>query len=204
MRQIILASGSPRRKQLLKDMGVAFEVIPSKFDEYLDDKRLPAEVAMELGLGKAMDVAKDHPEAIVTGSDTIVTIAGKQLAKAADIEEAREMIRLESGQVNLISSSLAVVCLAEQFQAVEVGEAKICFKPYNPAVVEAYLQTGDYKDKAGAYGVQSGAASLVDYVEGRYDTILGMPTDLLVPILQKFGVTVREAAPVPPKELLFK
>jgi len=204
MRQIILASGSPRRKQLLADVGVAFDVIPSKFDEYLDDDRSPAEVTMELGLGKAMDVAKDHPDAIVIGSDTIVTIEGKQLGKAATLDEAREMIKLESGKLNLISSSLAVVCLAEQFQAVEVSEAKIFFKPYNHDAVETYLQSGDYKDKAGAYGVQSGAAPLVDYIVGRYDTILGMPTDLLVPILRKFGIEAREAAPVPPEELVFK
>lgn len=204
MRQIILASGSPRRKQLLTDMGVTFDVIPSKFDEYLDDNRSPADVAMELGLGKAMDVAKEHPDAIVIGSDTIVTIEGKQLAKAVDVDEAREMIKLESGKPNLISCSLAVVCLAEQFRAVEVSEATVFFKPYNHNAVETYLQTDDYKDKAGAYGVQSGAASLVDHIEGRYDTVLGLPTDLLVLILQKFGVEAHEAAPIPPKELVFK
>ena len=204
MRQIILASGSPRRKKLIEGMGVAFDVIPSKFDEYLDDARSPAEVAMELGLGKAMDVAKHYPEAIVIGSDTIVTVDGKQLGKAETIDEARTMLKLESGKLNLISSSLAVVCLAEKFEVVEVSEAKILLKPYDHETVEAYLRTGDYKDKAGAYGVQDDAMTFVDHVEGRYDTILGMPTDLLVPILQKFSITAHEAVPVPPQELIFK
>jgi septum formation protein len=204
MRKIILASASPRRKQLLEAMGVTFEIIPSNFDEQLDNGRSPAEVAKELGLGKAMTVAQANPDAVVVGSDAIVTIDGKQLGKPADLDDAREMLKLACSAPNLISSSIAVVCLAGNARMVDVGEATVFFKPYNRAAVEAYLSTGDYSDKAGAYGVQSGAAPLVDHIEGRFDVVLGMPTDLLASMLRKFGVMVEPAELSPPSELVFK
>lgn len=187
MRRIILASQSPRRKELLAAMGVAFECMPSDFDEQLDDARSPEDVAKELGLGKALTIAQKYPEAIVIGSDTIVTIDGRQLGKAESLADARQMLHDETLHPNKITSSLVVVCLAENFQYVEAETAWVQFKPYNETLVEAYLATGDYKDKAGAYGVQSGAAPLIESVQGNVDVVVGFPTHLLAPVLQKFG-----------------
>lgn len=204
MRQIILASGSPRRKDLLKQMGLEFEVIPSDFDEQLDDDRSPEEVAKELGLGKALTVAKQYPEAIVIGSDTIVTVNGKQLGKAADADEARAMLEMVCAGSNLITSSIAVVCLAENFEVVDAVNAKVYPKSFDAAKVEAYIRTDDWRDKAAAYGVQSGASFLVDYIDGRYDTVLGFPTERLAEILQQLGISARPADPTPPPELRFK
>jgi septum formation protein len=204
MRKVILASGSPRRKQLLEAMGVTFEAMPSNIDEPLDNGRSPADVAKELGLNKAIAVARNNPDAIVIGSDAIVTIGGKQLGKPTDIDDAREMLRLACSEPNLISSSIAVVCLAENVRMVDVGEANVYFKPYDVAAVEEYLKTGDYSDKAGAYGVQSGAAPLVNYIEGRFDVVLGLPTDLLASMLRKFGIMVEPAQLTPPSDLVFK
>src|SRR4051794_8545283 len=96
--RIILASQSPRRRELLAGMGVEFDVIPSKFDEKLDDGRPADEVAVELAYGKAEDVARDHPDCIVIGSDTIVTIDGKQLGKPLGAADAKRMIRNLSGR----------------------------------------------------------------------------------------------------------
>lgn len=187
MRQIILASQSPRRKELLTQMGLTFEAIPSDFYEELDDARTPEEVAEELGLGKAMVLARQYPEAIVIGSDTIVTIDGRQLAKAESLDHAREMLRDETMHPNQVTSSLAVVCMAENFQSVQSENAWVYFKPYDAAAVDAYLATGDYVDKAGAWGIQSGAAPLIDHMQGNADTVVGLPTHLLAPVLQKFG-----------------
>jgi septum formation protein len=172
-------------------MGLKFEVVPSDFDEYLDDGRSPEAVAEELGLGKAQAVARQYPEALVIGSDTIVTIGGRQLGKTADINEARAMLRDETLQPNQITSSLAVVCLEDGFESVQAENAWVYLKPYDERLVEAYLATGDYKDKAGAYGVQSGAAPLVDHITGNADTIVGLPTHSLAPILQKSGHAVK-------------
>lgn len=172
-------------------MGLEFEAIPSNFYEELDDARTPEEVAMELGLGKAMVIARQYPDAIMIGSDCIVTIDGRQLAKAEDIDHARQMLRDVTEHPNKITSSLAVVCLEDGLESVQAENAWVYFKPYDEAAVEAYLATGDYADKAGAYGVQSGAAPLIDHVEGNADVIVGMPTHLLAPVLQKFGFDVQ-------------
>jgi septum formation protein len=187
MRKIILASQSSRRQELLTLMGVPFETMPSDFYEALDDHRSPEEVAMELGLGKAMVIARQHPEALVIGSDTIVTIDGTQLAKPDNLEHAREMLRKVAKYPNKITSSLAVVCLAEGMQSVQAENSYVYFKPYDSQAAEAYLATGDYADKAGGYGVQSGALPLIEKIEGNLDTIVGLPTHLLAPLLRKLG-----------------
>ncbi len=187
MRQIILASTSPRRKELLMLMGVPFMAVPSDFEEYLDDVRTPEEVSQELGLGKAMAVARAYPDALVIGSDTIVTIDNRQLAKAETIEEARQMLYDVTLHPNKITSSLVVMCLDENLEIALSDNAWVYFKPFDEAAVEIYLLTGDYKDKAGAYGIQSGAAPLIERITGFADTIVGLPTHLLAPILHTHG-----------------
>lgn len=203
-RQIILASGSPRRRDLMKLMGLTYEVIPSDFEENLDDSRSPEEVAKELGLGKALAVAQKYPEAIVIGSDTVVSLEGKQYGKAADEAEARQMLTELAGKCNLVSSSLAVVCIAEGVQIVDVVSAKVFFKPFNHDAVEQYLKSGDWKDKAAAYGVQSGADVFVDHAEGDYNVILGFPTKRLTEVLKSFGVASKDAVVAPPAGLRFE
>jgi len=203
MRKIILASQSPRRKEMLTMMGLEFEAIPSDFFEELDDNRTPEEVAKELGLGKAMAIARQYPDAIVIGSDTIVTINGRQLAKATDIDDAQAMLHDVTLHPNQVTSSLAVVCLEEGFESVQAENAWVYFKPYDEQAVSTYLATGDYKDKAGSYGIQSGAAPLIDHITGHADTIIGLPTHLLAPVLQKFGYDVQPADyPLPDVTLL--
>lgn len=186
--RIILASQSPRRRELLAAMGVEFEAIPSDFEEHLDDKRSPAEVATELALGKAMAVATLYPDALVIGSDTIVTVDGRQLEKPHDAAEAVELLKLLSGKPNDVSTGLAVVCLANGTKLAGADTAQVFFKPYDEAAVKAYVATGDPMDKAGAYGIQSGAAPLISHIEGLYDTIVGLPTHLLAEFLQQLGV----------------
>ncbi len=177
-----MASTSPRRKELLEAMGVSFTVVPSDFDEYLDDSRPVEEIAMELGLGKARAVAEKYPEAIVIGGDTIVTVGDTQLGKATDIDDARRMWRLITSAPNKVTSSLAVICKAEKYEQVTYDNAWVYLRPYAETAVEAYLATGDYVDKAGAYAIQH-IGDLLDHVEGPEDTILGLPTSRLTDIL---------------------
>jgi len=197
-RQIILASGSPRRKELLEKMGVTFTAIPSDFDEYLDFNRPAAEVAIELGLGKARTVAEKHPEALVIGGDTIVTINGKQLAKPHDIEEARATLKDHADGQALVSSSVVLICKELNLELTGCDEVNVQFKPYDEAVNELYLASGDWADKAGGWGIQSGAAPLVAWMKGRYDTTLGMPTHILAKWLQEQGIDAHSVELTPP------
>lgn len=187
MRQIILASGSPRRTELLEQMGLTFTVVPSDFDEWLDDTKSPEEVSMALGLGKAQSVAAQYPEAIVIGSDTIVTVEGKQLGKAASIEEARAMWKLVTSAPNKITTSVAVICKAENYEYVTADSAFVTFMPYDDAAVEAYLATDDWHDKAGAWSIQK-CRDLMTDIKGDQQAILGLPTHLLSEPLQHFQI----------------
>ncbi len=191
MRKIILASQSPRRKDLLAAMGVEFTVLPSNFDEKLDDSRSPEVVAIELAVGKATDVAEKFPEAIVIGSDTIVTINSRQLEKPRDTAEAYDMLELLSGTHNEVTTSLAVICKADGTLLTGADTTKVYFKPYNQQAVKAYVETGDGLDKSGGYGIQSGAAPLIDHIEGRYDTVVGLPTHLLADFLAQVGISAK-------------
>jgi len=188
MREILLASQSPRRRELLAQMGVEYDIVLSNFDEKLDDSRSPEEVASELALGKAMAVAKQYPERIVIGSDTIVSVEGRQLEKPHDDDEARELLRLLSGKPNDVSTGVAIVCIADGTQLIGADTTKVFFHPYNEEAVNRYVETGDPLDKAGAYGIQSGAAPLIDHIEGYYDTVVGLPTHLLVDLLAQVGI----------------
>ncbi len=199
MKEVILASKSPRRRELLSQMGLDYDVVPSNFDEQLDDNRSPDEVARELALSKAMQVAREYPDCIVIGSDTIVTIAGRQLEKPHDTREARDMLRRLSGNANDVTTAVAVVRAADGTQLVDADTTRVYFKPYDAAAVAAYVATGDPMDKAGAYGIQSGAASLIDHIEGHYDTVIGLPTLVLSRLLKDVGIEtkpVQLAAPV--------
>ena len=193
MRKIILASQSPRRKELLARMGLEFEAIPSNFDEKLDDKRTPEEVAIELAIGKASKIAEQFPDCIVIGSDTIVAIAGKQLEKPHDKAEAYKMLERLSGRHNDVTTSAVVMCKADRSLFTGSDTTRVYFKPYNAATVAAYVETGDPLDKAGAYGIQSGAAPLIDHIEGNYDTVVGLPTHILVNLLAQVGIETKVA-----------
>lgn len=191
MNRIILASQSPRRKELLTKMGLEFDVVPSEFEEKLDDSRSPDEVAAELALGKALDIAKRFPDSIVIGSDTIVAIDGKQLEKPHTTAEAEEMLKFIAGRPNFVITGTAIVCLEKGIQLVSTDSTWVFFKTYDQAAADAYVATGDPMDKAGGYGIQSGAAGLISYVVGHFDTVVGLPTHTLSEMLRQVGVTAR-------------
>ncbi|HEU4914395.1 MAG TPA: Maf family protein [Candidatus Saccharimonadales bacterium] len=209
--RLILASQSSRRKELLNGMGLEnqYKIIPSNYEEVLDNARSPKEVAQELGYGKALWVAKRNPGAWVIGSDTIVTIDGKQLGKAADLAEARKMLKMLAGMTSTVTTSVVLVRMTQGDNNSDIikhyigcEEVTVNFKPYDKADMEAYLATGDWQDKAGAYGIQSGAHQLIDSIEGNYDTIIGLPTHTLADFLAQIGVQAKPVslvAPVPQK-----
>lgn len=188
MKRVILASQSPRRRDLLTRMGVEFEAITSNFDEKLDDSRDVTIVAKELALGKAMAVAEANPDAYVIGSDTIVTLNGKQLEKPTSPENAHEMIKALCDTVNYSVTGLAVVCIDDNVRLMDSDTTAVFFGPYDKQAVDAYVATGDPMDKAGAYSVQRLYGSLVTRVEGDMDTIMGLPTAKLASLLHQCGI----------------
>jgi septum formation protein len=198
MRQILLASGSPRRRELIDHMGIMYKVVPSAFDEWLDDDRTVEDMAKELGLGKALDVAKRHPEALVIGSDTIVTLHGKQLGKQPDVTTTKRLLRKMSGQTVEVITSVALVCEATGLREVAVDRAAIVYAQYDDAAIDAFLATNDWQDKAGATAVQSPHSPAVDHIKGDYDTVLGLSTRLLARMLTEQGVEANEYHPIAP------
>jgi septum formation protein len=198
MRRIILASGSPRRKELVAQMGFVFEVVPSNFEERLDDSRDMEEVAKELGLGKALDVATRYPEVLVIGSDTIAMLDGKQLGKYSDPAEAKELLRRMSGKRVEVISSVALVCKESGIQEVRAARAAIVYASYGDDAIDRWLATDHWRDKAGATGVQHNETPPVDHLEGDYDTILGISTRLLQEMLAAQGVQCKRVHLRPP------
>lgn len=187
------------------NLSVPYEVIPSEFEEVLDSSRSPEEVSQELGYGKALWVAERNPGAWVIGSDTIVTVDGKQLGKADDEVHAREMLKMLAGESSTVTSSIILVRLTLAPDSSRVikhhiksENAYIHFKPYDEKALEYYIATGDWQDKAGAVGIQSGGHMLVESVEGYYDTILGMPTHTLAKLLEQIGISASPVELTPP------
>lgn len=203
MTEIILASQSPRRKHLLARTGLTFSIVPSGYDEKLDDSKGIEDVATELALGKARDVARRYPDAIVIGSDTIVGIDDHQLEKPVDIDEARRMLESYVGRESIVTTGLAVIHQAKNIELTGVDTTKVWFKATSPEIVslrEAYLATGDWSDKAGGYGIQSVGDTLVDRIDGGADTVIGLPMGLLAKLLAELGVETQPVT-VEPGEL---
>jgi len=190
VQKIILASRSPRRVELLKNLGIKFEVVPSEYAEALNESRPAEEVAKELARGKAKDVSINYPAAYVIGSDSVVAINGRQMEKPKDLDDAREMLTALAGRESTVSTAVAVVNLNRGIEIVDVDTTKVYFKENTPEITrlrEEYLASGDWKDKAGGYGIQSGADILIERIDGSYDTVVGLPTVLLSVILKKTG-----------------
>ena len=203
-RRIILASSSPRRKELLAKMGVQFEAIPSDFAEWLDDDRPVTDMAIDLGLGKARVLADRYPEAIVIGSDTIVTLGKRQFGKATSETDARLMLYEQVGHRTTVTTSVVVMCRALGVELAAAPQAEVVFKRRNDRAIAAYLETGDWKDKAAAWGIQSGAAPLISHIKGEYSTIVGLPVTQLAMFLHELGIPTQPvilAPPVPQRRL---
>ena len=180
--RIILASGSPRRRELLEGAGLDFEVIPSSAEE-VHDETMPPEMLCELNATiKAKEVAKDHPDAVVIGSDTLVFIDDMPLGKPADMEEAIAMLRRLSGRRHVVCTA---VCLTQQRGAQVIFHdcTEVEFKELTDDNITTYLERANPLDKAGAYGIQEHGELIVEGIVGRFDTVMGLPVDPVMEIL---------------------
>ena len=173
MTDIILASASPRRSELMTLAGFRFDVICADIDEIVPEKALPQEVVMSLALQKAQAVAKDHRKSAVVGSDTVVALDGKILGKPRSEKEAAEMLRSLSGRIHKVFTGVAIVC-GEKVTSF-FDETEVEFYPLTDQEILDYIATGEPMDKAGAYGIQGRGAVLVKRINGDYFNVMGLP-----------------------------
>lgn len=173
MSKIILASASPRRKELMELAGYDFEVICSDIVEVVPEKAMPQEVVMSLALQKAQAVAAEHKEAVVIGSDTVVALDGKILGKPHSEQEACEMLRSLSGRTHKVFTGVAIVCGGKVKNFFD--ETDVEFYSLGDDEIKKYVATGEPTDKAGAYGIQGKGSVLVKRINGDFFSVMGLP-----------------------------
>ena len=183
MNKIILASASPRRKQLLKTIIDDFEIIPSNAIEIYPKELDAIEVSLYLSKIKAEDIHNKYPDDIVIGSDTTVIINNTVLGKPIDKEDARNMLKILYDNTHFVVSGVTIYNKNEIHQINSIS--KVVFKKLDDDDIEQYLSNDEYKDKAGSYAIQGLASVFIDHIEGDYDTIVGFPTIEVKKILDK-------------------
>ena len=185
--RIILASQSPRRRELLERMGISrFEVIPAQGEEYMDPDLEPARLVEALSRSKCAQVAASHPDDLVIAADTVVSIDGQALGKPQDPAQAAEMLFLLSGREHVVYTGITV-SLGERM-ITEHEATPVWFRPLTTTEVAHYIATGEPMDKAGAYGIQGYGAMLVEGISGDYYNVMGLPVCRLAQLLTGFGV----------------
>ncbi|MFL5483094.1 MAG: Maf family protein [Gemmatimonadaceae bacterium] len=184
--KVILASGSPRRRQLLELIGIPHEVRPSNIDETMRPREAPRRHAERLAREKASVIASREPQVVTIAADTIVVINRKVLGKPRDADDARRMLSMLSGREHTVITAVAVARGRKLRSAIE--EVKVKFRRLRADEIDAYIATGEPMDKAGAYGIQGFGATIVECVNGDYFAVMGLPLARLVMLLRDLGV----------------
>lgn len=190
MKQIILASTSPRRKEILEMTGLSFITEASSYEEDMTLSLNNEELAKTLSLGKAEAVAKNHTNTIVIGSDTFVTFEGKRLGKPHTPEKAKEMLQMLSSKKHTVFTGLAIIDTDTKKTISEAILAAVFFREMSEAEIDGYIRTGEPLDKAGAYAVQGKGAMFIEKIDGDFFSIMGLPLSRLVERLEEFDVTI--------------
>jgi len=184
--EVILASQSPRRRELLSLVGITHAVQPADIDETQWPNEDPRAHCERLARGKVATVAEREPNALVIGSDTIVIVDGDVLGKPRDEAEARTMLARLSGRSHIVMTAVAARWRGRERSAVE--EVGVTFHSLSAEDIAAYVATGEPMDKAGAYGIQGYGATIVDRIEGDYYAVMGLALNRLVRLLRRAGL----------------
>lgn len=185
---LILASKSPRRRYLLKQAGLSFEVIPSQLDESTIAMSSPETYVKTLAEKKAADISRQYPMSWVIGADTIVHIDGEILGKPVSKKDARQMIARLSGQTHQVYTGFAVRCEARHAFFADTVKTDVQFKNLTKNEIEWYIQTDEPFDKAGAYAIQGLGTFLVKQIQGSYTNVVGLPVCEVIEILIREGI----------------
>jgi septum formation protein len=184
--ELILASASPRRRELLAQVGIVPDrVEPADIDETPLKSETPAQLADRLARSKAAVVAERHPEAVVLAADTVVSLGRRFLEKAADAEEAARFLRLLSGRNHRVHTGVAAAHAGRI--SVRVVETRVTLKVLSEAEIATYVASGDWQGKAGAYGIQGPAGAFVRRIVGSHPAVMGLPLYETVALLEGVG-----------------
>jgi septum formation protein len=184
--RVVLASASPRRRDLLTLIGIAHEVRPANIDETMRPREPPRRYAERLAREKATAIATRDPDVITIGADTVVVINRKVLGKPADPSDAARMLRMLSGREHTVITAVAVSRGRKLRSAIE--EVHVKFRRLRDDEIDEYIAMGEPMDKAGAYGIQGYGATIVERIEGDYFAVMGLPLVRLVGLMRDVGV----------------
>lgn len=187
-RTIVLASNSPRRRELLRQIGLSFTADPADVDEAVRPGEAPEPYAVRVALDKARAAAARAKDAVVIGADTIVVVDGAILGKPADRTDAVRMLTMLSGRAHHVITGLAVVDAASGRVKAAAAKTQVWFRPLSEQEIAAYVATGEPVDKAGGYGIQERGALLIERIDGCYFNVVGLPLSLLGEMLRDAGI----------------
>ncbi len=188
--QFILASASPRRRDLLRKAGYCFEIVPSDVDEsQYDGNGISSEEHTKiLALAKANDVAVRFPNAVVVGSDTVVDLDGEIIGKPDDADHAEEITRKLFSKPHKVITGLALVCIEKNIEIVEADTTIVYPRQLTEVQIADHITNGQWQGKAGAYGIQETGDEFVDRIEGSFTNVMGLPMELTQRLLFKLGI----------------
>ena len=181
---IILASASPRRKQLFAEAGYKFAVVVSQIDEsiFSTENIISVEYSKQLAFAKADDVARNHPDSIVIGADTVVDFEGQIIGKPRDAKHAEEITRMLFSRSHKVITGIAIICKSRNLKIVEAETTIVYPRKLTDAQIAEHIKSGIWRDKAGAYSI-SDNDPFVDHIEGSMTNVMGMPMELLKKLL---------------------
>ncbi len=188
--QLILASQSPRRRDLLTEVGMKFDVVPADIDEITDSALSPADNAIAIATAKARQVAERYPARFVLGADTVVVLGNEILGKPRDHDDALRILSLLAGKTHQVITGIALVS-PEGATHAEAVTSQVTLKPLDRETIEQYISTGEPMDKAGAYAIQGAGNALIAGYEGSYSNIVGLPVDTVLNQLRHAGFAGR-------------
>jgi septum formation protein len=186
--RLVLASASPRRKQLLAELGLSFDVVVAQVTEHEDPDTDPKHMVTHNAALKADWVAERHPDAWILGADTTVFIDNTVLNKPADLAGARAMLKRLSGRTHVVFTGVAVRHVGRGVRIDEGVTSEVTFKAFDDAVIDAYFRVVNPLDKAGAYGIQEGRELIIEGWRGSFSNIMGLPMEATKQILSGCGL----------------
>jgi septum formation protein len=191
--KIVLASGSPRRIELMRAAGLDFEFVPSGIDERPPERLGPLRHVRWAARAKAEAVARRRPDAVIVGADTEVVLAGRIFGKPASPRQAQEFLRALSGRTHQVYTAVQVIAPGRACSG--VSRTHVTMRELSGRTIAAYVRTGEAQDKAGAYAIQGEGRRLVRSIQGPHDNVVGMPIRLLSRLLSECGVPVTAKSP---------
>jgi septum formation protein len=186
--KIVLASSSPRRRELLASIGIDFDVIPSDVPEVRAAGESPEEYVARLSREKAAAIARRHPERWVVAADTTVFLGEEVLEKPAGVDDAKRMLAAIAGRTHVVYTGVTVMNAARGYGDTRIAETEVRMAAMSEREIDWYARSGEGLDKAGAYAAQGIGAMFIDSIHGSYTNVVGLPLALLVEMLERAGI----------------